>query len=151
MDEFPYDAAAPSAAAAAAVFEELCDPEGCAEPPSPPPKPHARCLPRGSGGVTLFRERLTRYRRLRTELEPWSDSFTARAGRRPNLKDIRSSGVPWLVESFQEYVALRDTLVADVPHLRGAIASEARRVLTPVSYSTAAPANNPLGRLHRQS
>ena len=79
--------------------------------------------------VAKFTSDLARYKRLRADLGEWSDAFYQKYRRRPTTKDVERTGIDFLVENFKAYVALRDKLMAQTPHLRGRIEDVARDAL----------------------
>ena len=79
--------------------------------------------------VAKFTAELARYKRLRADLEEWSNAFSEKYARRPTLKDVERTGIAFLVENFKEYVELRDKLMGQTPHLRGQIEDVAKATL----------------------
>ena len=79
--------------------------------------------------VAKFTNELARYKRLRADLEEWSNAFSEKYRRRPTLKDVERTGIDFLVENFKEYVELRDKLMGQTPHLRGQIEDVAKATL----------------------
>ena len=106
--------------------------------------------------VARFSEDLRRYKRLREDLEEWSNAFAEKHGRRPMVKDVERTGIDFLIANFKEYVAMRDKLMSQTPYLRGqmediakdtlptpraagnrARVENARRTRTPSAYGSA--------------
>ena len=79
--------------------------------------------------VAKFTAELARVKRLRGDLEEWSNAFYLKHGRRPTTQDVERTGIDFLVENFQEYVRLRDKLMSQTPYLRGQIEDVARDTL----------------------
>ena len=79
--------------------------------------------------VNQFSYELSAYTRLRNELASWSDGFEQAKGRRPNFKDVQNTRIPWLIESFQEYVRLRNKLISETPNIRGEVGKLAKATL----------------------
>lgn len=79
--------------------------------------------------VNQFSSELSQYTRLRNELASWSEGFEESKGRRPTLKDVQNTRIPWLIESFQEYVRLRNKLIAEAPNVRGEVGKIAKQTL----------------------
>ena len=79
--------------------------------------------------VAKFTNELARYKRLRADLEEWSNAFSEKYRRRPTLKDVERTGIAFLVENFKEYVELRDKLMGQTPHLRGQMEDVAKATL----------------------
>ena len=79
--------------------------------------------------VNQFSCELSAYTRLRNELASWSDGFEQAKGRRPNFKDVQNTRIPWLIESFQEYVRLRNKLISETPNIRGEVGKLAKATL----------------------
>jgi hypothetical protein len=79
--------------------------------------------------VNQFSSELSKYTKLRNELASWSDGFEETKGRRPTLKDVQNTRIPWLIESFQEYVRLRNKLIAQTPNIRGEVGRLAKATL----------------------
>jgi len=71
--------------------------------------------------ITRYRAQLVRYKTLREELKPWSDSFMERHGRRPIMRDVQSTNVEWLITRFQEYVRLREVVFRETISIRNRI------------------------------
>ena len=81
-----------------------------------------------SQGESVFL-RAQRVARLRDELASWSDGFEQAKGRRPNFKDVQKTRIPWLIESFKEYVRLRNKLISETPKIRGEVGKLAKQTL----------------------
>ena len=81
-----------------------------------------------SAVTVAVHERVT-YKRLRADLEEWSNAFSEKYRRRPTLKDVERTGIAFLVENFKEYVELRDKLMGQTPHLRGQMEDVAKATL----------------------
>jgi hypothetical protein len=79
--------------------------------------------------VNQFSYELGAYTKLRDELASWSDGFERVNGRRPNFKDVQKTRIPWLIESFQEYVRLRNKLISETPNIRGEVGKLAKATL----------------------
>ena len=79
--------------------------------------------------VNQFSHELSTYTRLRAELASWSDGFEKAKGRKPNFKDVENTRIPWLIDSFQEYVKLRNKLIAETPNIRGEVGKLAKQTL----------------------
>ena len=79
--------------------------------------------------VAKFTTELARYKRLRGDLEEWSDAFSEKHRRRPTVKDVERTGIAFLVENFKEYVELRDKLMRQTPRLRGQMEDVAKATL----------------------
>lgn len=79
--------------------------------------------------VNQFSYELSTYTRLRAELASWSDGFEKAKGRKPNFKDVENTRIPWLIDSFQEYVRLRNKLIAETPNIRGEVGKLAKQTL----------------------
>jgi hypothetical protein len=90
--------------------------------------------------VNQFSYELSAYARLRDELASWSDGFEQAKGRRPNFKDVQKTRIPWLIESFKEYVRLRNKLISETPKIRGEVGKLAKQTLP-------TPRSLPLGEL----
>jgi len=90
--------------------------------------------------VNQFSYELSAYTRLREELASWSDGFEQAKGRRPNFKDVQKTRIPWLIESFKEYVRLRNKLISETPKIRGEVGKLAKQTLP-------TPRSLPLGEL----
>lgn len=90
--------------------------------------------------VNQFSYELSAYARLREELASWSDGFEQAKGRRPNFKDVQKTRIPWLIESFKEYVRLRNKLISETPKIRGEVGKLAKQTLP-------TPRSLPLGEL----
>mmetsp|Transcript_3284 Transcript_3284/g.11030 ORF Transcript_3284/g.11030 Transcript_3284/m.11030 type:complete len:356 (+) Transcript_3284:169-1236(+) len=89
----------------------------------------AEKLASSSVKVNHFSSELSRYTKLRNDLASWSDGFAQRQGRRPTFKDVQATRIPWLIESFQEYVKLRNKLIAETPNIRGEVGKLAKATL----------------------
>ena len=89
----------------------------------------AEKLASSSVKVSQFSSELSRYKNLREDLASWSDGFARGKGRRPNFKDVQATRIPWLIESFQEYVKLRNKLIAETPNIRGEVGKMAKATL----------------------
>ena len=89
----------------------------------------AEKLASSSVKVNHFSSELSRYTKLRDDLASWSDGFVQRQGRRPTFKDVQATRIPWLIESFQEYVKLRNKLIAETPNIRGEVGKLAKATL----------------------
>ena len=79
--------------------------------------------------VAKFTAELARYKRLRADLEEWSNAFSEKYRRRPTVKDVERTGIAFLVENFKEYVDLRDKLMRQTPRLRGQMEDVAKATL----------------------
>ena len=90
--------------------------------------------------VNQFSYELSAYARLRDELASWSDGFEQAKGRRPNFKDVQKTRMPWVIESFKEYVRLRNKLISETPKIRGEVGKLAKQTLP-------TPRSLPLGEL----
>jgi len=76
-----------------------------------------------------FAADLRKFRRLKQALQPWTESFVERHGRRPTRADVAASDIEWLQKTYRDYMLARNKLILEVPHVRGELAVQACDVL----------------------
>ena len=79
--------------------------------------------------VNQFSYELSAYNKLKSELASWSEGFEKAKGRKPTFKDVQNTRIPWLIDSFEEYVRLRNKLIAETPNIRGDVGKLAKQTL----------------------
>eukprot|EP00898_Chlorokybus_atmophyticus_P006275 jgi/Chlat1/6649/Chrsp49S06147 len=78
----------------------------------------ARPLMSNAEQVLRYKQDLRRYSVLRNELGTWSDAFRKQHARRPTMRDVERTSIPWLVSKFKQYIMLRDVIFKDTAGIR---------------------------------
>eukprot|EP00884_Botryococcus_braunii_P016375 jgi/Botrbrau1/3420/Bobra.139_1s0001.1 len=65
-----------------------------------------------------YMAQLAEYRALQQELQSWVTAFEAQHHRKPSMKDVDRTGVPWLIDRWKQYLVVRQKIMADTANLR---------------------------------
>lgn len=74
--------------------------------------------------LNSYKSLLHEYRNLQAELQPWTEAFAEKTGRKPSLADVNNTGIEWLMTKYKQYILLREKLLLEIPVFREKVGAE---------------------------